>query len=419
MKITNKNKFDKNRRSLLKTIASAGISPGLLKASPLVAGMMIARNADALSDVESNKVVCIYVPGGALHQYWAPRDNFSLPKMSAGLEPVKNDCLWLRNMGHSGAGHGRMPTIFNNGWSGDSFEVNMGRILGANNPYKYINLGVQSNGQGEITRDAGQQVNFEDNPFVVFNRLFGNGTAPTTGGIGSKQSVIDAHKEALDALKSKLGTYEIERLDRHVTAIEETESRLQNAGGGGDGSGACNAGATPSPFTLNDTTFTQQAHLQSDIIALALKCNLTSAASIGWGNHQGEFSVPELNYKGIYHQSIHGGQGGPTYSHYQEMRGHLSALSGYLINQLKTEGVLDNTIVIELSDMGNGDGHSGNNCPSMIAGGGNSINTGNVRAGGPSYNNLHVLHTAAVALGADQSSQYQGYANDVIPGVIS
>lgn len=415
MKITYKDKFDKNRRGLLKTIASAGVSQGLLKASPLVAGMMIARHADALGSTDSNKAVCIYVPGGAIHQYWAPRADFSLPKMSEGLESVKNDCLWLRNMGHTSAGHGRMPTIFNNGWNGDSFEVNMGRILGANNPFRYINLGVQSNGQGEITRDNGQKVNFEDNPFVVFNRLFGNGSS--SEGIGSKQSVIDVHKAALDALKNKLGSYEQERLDRHLTAIEETEARLQGLGGGGGGS--CNSGPAPSEFALEDINFTRTAHLQADIIALALKCNLTSAASIGWGNHQGEFSVPELNYKGIYHQSIHGGQGGSTYIHYQEMRGHLSKLTGYLINKLKTEGILDNTLVIELSDMGNGDGHSGDNCPSMIAGGGNSINSGNINAGGPSYHNLHVLHTAAVALGADQSAAYQGYANDVIPGVIN
>lgn len=416
MKITYKNKFDKNRRDLLKTIAGAGISQGLLKASPLVAGMMISRHADALGSAATNKAVCIYVPGGAIHQYWAPGADFSLPRMSEGLESVKSDCLWLRNMGHTSAGHGRMPTIFNNGWNGDSFEVNMGRILGENNPFRYINLGVQSNGQGTITRDNGQMVNFEDNPFVVFNRLFGNGSSDG-GGIGSKQSVIDAHKEALDALKSKLGSYELDRLDRHLTAVEETEARLQSLGGGSGGS--CNSGPAPSEFSLNDANFTRIANLQADIIALAFKCNLTSAASVGWGNHQGEFSLPELNYKGIYHQSIHGGQGGPTYTHYQEMRGHLSGLTGYLINKLKTEGVLDNTLVVELSDMGNGDGHSGDNCPSMIAGGGNSINTGNIMAGGSSYNNLHVLHTAAVALGADQSSAYQGYANDVIPGVIS
>ena len=417
MKKSYKNKFDKSRRNLLKTITSAGISKGLLQASPLVAGMMIARNADALNGIGTNKSVCIYVPGGAIRQYWEPSNNFNLPKMSEGLEPVKQDCLWLRNMGHSGAGHGRMPTIFNTGYTGDSFEVNMGRILSANNPYQYINLGVQSNGQGEITRDAGQQVNFEDNPFVVFNRLFGNGSPPVGGGVNNKQTVIDAHKEALDALKSKLGSYELERLDRHVTAIQETESRLQDLGGGGGGA-TCNAGSVPSQFSLNDTNFTRQANLQSDIIALALKCNLTSSASIAWGNHQGEFSIPELNYKGIYHQSIHGGQGGSTYIHYQEMRGHLSKLSGYLISKLKSEGILDDTLVVELTDMGNGDGHSGDNCPFMLAGGGSDINTGNVRAGGSSYNNLHVLETAARALGAEQSSQYQGYANDIIPGVI-
>lgn len=410
-----KNKFDLNRRGFLKTLAAAGVSQGLLRASPLVGGMMMSRAAEAQTLL--NKHVSLFVPGGALYDFWEPSADFSLPSMSAAYEPVKNDILFLRNMGHTSAGHGRQPVIFNNKWQGDSFEVNMGKIIGADTPFPYINLGVMSNGHGEITRANGSLIPFEDNPFVVFKRLFGSGISnPGSGGVNPKLNAVDTHKEALAALQNKLGAHEKERLDQHLTAIEETEQRLINLGSGG---GSCATGAAPTEFPLNSSTFTQQAHLQADIIALALGCNLTRSASLAFGNHQGEFSLPELNYKGIYHQSIHGGQGGVNYSHYQEMRGHLSGLSAYLIQKLKNDGLLDSTIVVELSDMGQADSHGRVNIPNLIAGGGGSINTGNIQAGGASYNNLHVIHTAAAALGATASPIYQGYETEVIPGVLA
>lgn len=411
MKKPTDNIFVQNRRSFLKTVLGAGITNGLLRASPLVGGMMLARAAEA-SDVP-NKQVSIYVPGGAINKFWQPDDNYILPSMSAAYEPVKDEIVFLRNMGITHGGHGSMGRIFNNSWSKDSFEVNMGRVLGADTSFPYINLGVMSNGFGQITKDAGSDVNFEDNPFVVFNRLFGNGSGGS-GGPSLRLNVVDAHKEALDALQVKLGAHEKQRLDKHLTAIEETESRLVNNGGG-----SCSAaGAAPTEYPLTAETFTQQAHLQADILALALSCNLTRSASIGFGNHQGEFSVAELNYDGIYHQSIHGGQGGSNYRHYQEFRGYLSGLSAYVIQKLKSEGLLDKTVVVELSDMGHADSHAKTNVPNLIAGGGSSIIKGNRAAGGAAYNNLHVVHTAAAALGATGSPLYQGYANRVIPGIL-
>jgi hypothetical protein len=411
MKKPTDNIFVQNRRSFLKTVLGAGITNGLLRASPLVGGMMLARAAEA-SDVP-NKQVSIYVPGGAINKFWQPDENYILPSMSAAYEPVKDEIVFLRNMGITHGGHGSMGRIFNNSWSKDSFEVNMGRVLGADTSFPYINLGVMSNGFGQITKDAGSDVNFEDNPFVVFNRLFGNGSSGS-GGPSLRLNVVDAHKEALDALQAKLGAHEKQRLDKHLTAIEETESRLVNNGGG-----SCSAaGTAPTEYPLTAETFTQQAHLQADILALALSCNLTRSASIGFGNHQGEFSVAELNYDGIYHQSIHGGQGGSNYSHYQEFRGYLSGLSAYVIEKLKSEGLLDKTVVVELSDMGHADSHAKINVPNLIAGGGSSIIKGNRPAGGAAYNNLHVVHTAAAALGATGSPLYQGYANQVIPGIL-
>ncbi len=416
MKIRYKNVFDKNRRNFLKVLASAGISKGLLQASPLVAGMMWSRVAEAQSG--PNKSVIIYVPDGAIADQWFPSSNLSqLRPMSQPYSIVSGECNFLRNMSHHRGGHGVMPTIINNSWGGDSFDVNIGRIIGEGLPFRYVNLGVHSNGHGNLTRDNGTEVPFEDNPFNAFNRLFGNGSSSSSSGGNPKTNIIDAHKDAIDALTSKLGSYERQRLDSHLTAIEETEQRLIDLGGGGQ---SCNSGSPPATFPLTHANFEQQAHLQADIIALALQCNLTASCSLGLGNHQGEFSFPYLNFTGIYHQSIHGGNGGdPTYPHFRETRAHMSSLSAYLINRLRTAGVLNTTIVCEVTDMGDGDGHGSNNVPLIMAGGGGAIQRGVSNAGGSSYTPLNMIHTAAVALNAHQHSSYQGYASEVIPGVLT
>lgn len=418
MKKRYKNKFDKSRRDLLKILTSAGITRGLLRASPLVGGMMLSRLAEAQQG-GANKSVVIYCPDGAIPDQWYPNSNLSsFPAMSAPYQSVASDCNFLRNMSHHRGGHGVMPTIINDRWTGDSFDVNMGRTIGENNPFPYINLGVHSNGHGYLTRDNGTEVPFEDNPFNAFNRLFGNGGSGGGGGGGNpKANIIDAHKEAVDALKGKLGNYELQRLDSHLTAIEETEARLDSLN---QNPGSCNSGSAPSQFPLEYSTFRQQAELQAQIITLAFQCNLTSSASLGLGNHQGEFAFPYLNFTGIYHQSIHGGNGGdPSYPHFRETRAHMSSLSAYLINSLKSAGLLNSTIVCEVTDMGDGDGHGSNNVPLIMAGGGGVIRRGVSNSGSSSYTPLNQIHTAAVALGADEHPRYQGYANSVISGVLA
>jgi len=418
MKKRYKNKFDKKRRDLLKILTSAGITRGLLQATPLVGGMMLSRLADAQTG-DANKSLVIYCPDGALPVHWYPNGNLSsFPAMSQPYQSVASDCNFLRNMSHHRGGHGVMPTILNNQWTGDSFDVNMGRTIGENNPFPYINLGVHSNGHGYLTRDNGTEVPFEDNPFNAFNRLFGNGN---TGGGGNnvdtKSNIIDAHKDGVDALKGKLGNYELQRLDSHLTAIEETEKRLNDLNTGDPGS--CNSGPAPSTFPLEYATFREQAELQAQIIAVAFQCNLTSSASLALGNHQGEFAFPYLNFTGIYHQSIHGGNGGDaSYPHFRETRAHMSSLSANVINTLKSANVLDSTIVCEVTDMGDGDGHGSNDVPLIMAGGGGAIQRGVSNAGSASYTPLNQIHTAAVALGANQHPNYQGYASSVIPGVL-
>lgn len=390
-----------SRRHLLKGLASSplfssGIAPSLLRSSPLIAGVLAARSAEAQSS-RPNKSVVVYIPGGAIHDLWAPSgsgEDMQMQPMSQAYDSVKTECHFLLNMSHGAAGHGRMPLLLSNTYYGsDSYDVFMGKQLGATFPFTYLNLGVHSNGAGYLTRNGANKIPFEDNPFTVFNLLFGGNTAPH-----SKTPILDAHAAAVRAIKSQLAGYEITRLDDHLDAIADTQQRLDEAAG----INSCGAVPNSANFPLTFDTFTQQAKLQIDIAVAALSCNVTRSVSIGLGNHQSQFRIPELNYKGNYHQSIHGGNGGQAnYPYYTEMRNHLGSLTAYLIQRLQATGQLDSTMVVETTDMGHADKHGGNDVPFMLAGGGSVIRRGVTNIAGSQYNHQDVLYTAAKACGVE------------------
>lgn len=422
MKKRYKNIFDKERRDFLKILASAGITKQLLRASPLVWGAMYARLADAQTSTV-NKSVIVYVPNGCIPSRWLPNSSLSnltsLP-MSAPYNGVRTQCNFLRNMGHHRGGHGVMDTVINNSWGGDSFDVNIGRTVGANRPFMYVNLGCMNGGYG-ITRngDSGQMVPPEASPYNAFRRLFSgtsSSSTSTTGGTNPKLAVVDSHKDAIAALRTKLGTYEKARLDSHLNAINAFEQRLgPSSSSSSSGGTSCSAGTGPTQYALTNDTFQTQARDMANIIALALQCNLTASASLVLGNEGGQFAMPYLSYTGIYHQSIHCCGGGPEFD---VTRGHLSAQSANVIQELINKGVINSTIFMEVTDMGDGNAHTSSDIPLIMAGGGGRIQRGVSNAGGGSYTPMNMLSTAGAVLGANQHSAYTYDNVPVIPGVI-
>ena len=403
------NAFNHTRRNLLKTFAASGLSKALISSSPLISGILLTRQAEAQGIHRPNKSIVIYIPGGAIRQLWEPTGSGAdmvLKAMSSGYEKVKTECNFLLNMSHESAGHGRMPRLLSNRWSGaDTYDVQMGKQLSLQQPHTYLNLGVHSNGQGYLTYEGNTAIPFQENPFNVFRLLFG----ANTGG-SRKTPILDAHTEALNVIKHKLAGYEVARLNEHLDAIADTRRRLNELAGGNH----CSDAPDNTEFALTYDTFSQQARLQADIAVAALKCQITSSVSIAFGNHQCEFRISELNYQGNYHQSIHGGsQGQANYPYYTEVRNHLSSLSAYIIQKLRDANILDSTIVVETTDMGNADTHGASDVPFLLAGGGNAIRRGVTTPVGSGYNQLDVLHTAAAACGVTLNF------GRIIPGVLT
>jgi hypothetical protein len=388
-----KNCFDKERRDFLRIVKHAGISAGVLRASSLIGGVMLARAAEAQGGVP-NKSCLVFSAGGCTPNLWFPT-NGVLPVQSAPLQDHYSKMVMIKNGSLSGAGHGIMFHRFDNASFGkDSFDVNMGRTIGANFPIKYLN--VANVPVANISREISREVPAFSSPQAALDVLFGGTTTPTTG-TAPRKSIVDLHYPAVNSLKTKLGAHEKEKLDSHFTAIQEIEATIASNSGGGSSSGSC-----PKPSNTTAVGFDALGKLQSDIIVLALSCNLTASVSIAFGDDAHNFIFDKL-----------GGRASHTSHHwnatmYNEDVNYMQSLNKYLLDKLTAAGLMSSTIYTQISDMGNVDLHGNTDVPMIVAGGG--ITGGRVLdIGGKTQ--VEIYQTIGQKLRADQSPGGAAYRN--------
>jgi len=220
----------------------------------------------------------------------------------------------------------------------------------------------------------------ELNPQVIFERLFGSGSTPEQRAQRMKQtnSILDSLVAELAVLRKHVGPSDIRTIDQYTTEIREIERRIQVAA----------AASTDVPeFDLPPgipEQFHQHIKLHSDMLALAFKADITRVATLlGARDLTGRvypFPKSALFPNGGSSVSFHGG------SHHQDdpvqiqryamlNRYHVSTMA-YLAEKLRATpdgdgSVLDNTVILFGSNMGNSNQHQHYDVPHILVGGRN------------------------------------------------
>ena len=411
------------RRSFLKLIGKAGLSLPVLQATGLGTGMLLSRQAMAAGD-SPRRVIFVYIPDGTPGngtQTYTPDAALNLKECSMPLESVKDECVFLNNVTvHGGGGHGvtqRVLGAFAEGVSG-TIDLALGDSVGAVSPVASLRLGVRTGGKDPVSsRGWAAATDLADNPKSAFDKLFG-GTVDTSD-IGTKRELLrqSVNKQSLQALMVKLDHYERQRLEQHQDAIAKLRSDIESAAGSEQPLGCGNpifntAGASTD---LSDDNFTNLFGLQVENAILALKCNLTQVVTLQLGTHQADFSVTDLS--GEYHGAIHG-----NYDQYKQFRAYFSERMAHLIQRLKDEDdpaggkMIDSTLVVQVTDMGDGGSHTDEHAPFMFAGGGSAVNRGTlVDAGGKTHH--HLLDVVAEYMGV--YGTIAKYSADPVTGILS
>jgi hypothetical protein len=226
----------------------------------------------------------------------------------------------------------------------------------------------------------------ELNPQVVFERLFGSGSTPEVRAQRMKQSrsILDSLVQELAALRRQLGPGDVQTINQYTQEIREIERRIQLA--------AKASGEVPE-FDLPPgipEQFDEHVRLHWDMVALAFKADITRVATLlGARDLTGRtypFPKSPLFPEGGTSVSFHGG------SHHQDdpaqirryamlNRYHVST-TAYLAEKLKTtpDGsgtLLDNTVILWGSNMGNSNQHQHYDVPHFLVGGKNLGLSGN------------------------------------------
>jgi len=168
-------------------------------------------------------------------------------------------------------------------------------------------------------------------------------------------------------MKSKLSTEEYARYQEHIDSLKKikTNTAAANSSSGGTTTTNCGTGITPSVANMQAT-----GKSQADIIVAALACGITKVATLQLGNHQGDWLGHNTSWTQDAHQACHGA---PNNAAFTEMWRYLNDVPAYLIDKLrKTSGpdgqpLINSTVVVQVTCMGNGMDHSSGNAPFIVA----------------------------------------------------
>ncbi len=398
--------IDKERRSFLEFLGKAGVGTAVCRAVPLIGGLMATRRARAQSS--ARRVVFVYAGNGAPNGLWLPSGS-RLNRATQAYEGLQSICNF-REVEVINSGHGLSRKClgalrWDTNWTGDTIDQQIASVLGTSTPYPSYALGVETNPQELIGRKGGAIVPAQDNPAAAYRQLFSGNQQPQGDGNSQKRSMLDQHRQDITRMKNRLGSFERETLDKHETAIREIESRLESSSS--PSSSSCsspswNSNGYPTSNSPN-VPFGHKAELQSDIIVRALQCGLTNVMTLQLGWDQGLWYAHNTQYKGDHHGSCHAASAQEN----AEMTNYMSGSVAYLIRRLMNENdpsqpgsrMIDSTVVVQVTDMGNGQDHSPGNGPNMVATRMPSFRRGTVRSGGNNYNVLEAV-VEGLGLGA-------------------
>jgi hypothetical protein len=213
----------------------------------------------------------------------------------------------------------------------------------------------------------------ELNPQVVFERMFGDGSTIEERAARRKRdaSILDSLTGSLTRMRTKVSTSDRQRLDDYTTNVREIERRLQIA----------MKASTVAPENFTPTgvpqTFDEHIKIQFDLLALAFQADITRVGTLLFardltGRTYPESAAPTAGFHGVSHHGENPRQIGELAKINQY---HVKMLA-HLVENLskKPDGdgtLLDRSLVLFGSNMGNSNQHVHYDVPHVLIGGAN------------------------------------------------
>ena len=253
----------------------------------------------------------------------------------------------------------------------------------------------------------------EAHPRIVFERLFGEGgtAAERRAALRKRASLLDWVREDIARLQKTLGPADRDRVGHYLETVREVERRIQKA------EEATADDVLPDldrPVGV-PAAYADHARLMFDLQVLALQGDVTRVITFQLARETSNRTYNEIGVPDPHHPLTHHGNDPDKIARMAKINAFHVSLFGYFLEKLKAtpEGdgsLLDHSLYLYGSGMGDPNVHDHVNLPILVAGGGSSGVKGgrHIRYAEPApLANLHLtlLERAGVRLDAFADSQ--------------
>lgn len=402
-----------SRRTMLRTLGAAIALPALDVMSPL--------SLRAATPKRTNRVAYLYFPNGIPRDTWHPAkvgpqgELIQLNEWMSPLEPFKKDIIVPTNIWTpKGNGHSAGTATWLTGLGYDRRKVSAGGLSADQLAAEHIgketllpSLELSTKGEGFFSNSlprntiswtrTGIPVTREIEPRAVFDRMF----RPPSGG-ATNRSVMDLVLQEVKSMRRRVSDADQTRLDEYLDSIRALEKRIefsekQTLKMQSD-KALTDALVPPTPGIPSDHE--EYLQLMMDMIVLAFWSDATRVVTFildhGQSNRYFNF-IP--NVKGTWHALSHyknasgkteDDDGTTAWDSVESKRAMYAEINrwhhrqvAYLLERLKNVQepnggtLLDNSMILYGSSLGDGDDHDEKDLPTLIAGGGaGTIKTG-------------------------------------------
>jgi len=380
---------------------------GTAVALPFLDAMVPALARASAAPEKPVRMAFVYVPNGIDMRNWTPKYEGQLqelPRILKPLEPFKQDFSLLGNLTHNagralldGAGdHGRCCGAYLTGvqprktmvdiHAGVSFDQIVAAQIGEKTRFKSLEIGMEDSRQaGDCDsgyscaytnnlawRSATQPLPPILNPRALFERLFGADAELSPEARKRRalyrRSVLDLVSSDAKKLASDLGPTDKRKLDEYLSSVREIEGQIERAE-------KDNAQIDPGmdkPYGV-PADFAEHFRLMTNMITIAFQADLTRVVTFlvtheGTSRAYREIGIPDGHHPLTHHRNQ------------EELMEKVAQINTYHVQQFagwmeklkaskEGEGsLLDNSMLVYGAGLADGNRHSHEDLPTLIAG---------------------------------------------------
>ena len=213
---------------------------------------------------------------------------------------------------------------------------------------------------------------YEAHPRKVFERLFGEGgsAAERSKTLKKKASLLDQVKSDISRLQLELGSSDRTKVSQYLDSVREAERRIQIA----------EAGAAENPAPDFDrpvgvpAAYADHVRLMFELQVLALQADITRVITFQLAREASTRSYPEIGVSEPHHPLTHHGNDPGKIAKMAKINEYHVSLFADLLERLKATpdgdgSLLDHSIYLYGSGMGDPNAHDHSNLPILVAGG--------------------------------------------------